>query len=409
MKNVAVIGANYGDESKGKTTDYVVKNMLTDGLNPIVIRYSGSNNATHTVYLNQDNYHAFSSFGSGSYRNAPTYLSSFFIVDPVALAKELHQFKNKFPKYDDFNATIYIDPKCRFVTPYDVALNRVKEYVRSSNKHGSTGNGLHECIERQSTHPFHVEDWNNSLAHLEEIQRYFVDQFNALQIEYDIVVDRLPAELAHLVTICLDPRFAEIFEEKYFLLESIKQIKIGKPDLKQFNCVFEGSQGLALDEDYPNFPYVTRAKTGVHNILKICTEFDVELTDVYYLSRCYMSRHGFDPNFNAENHQAVLDHFDIVDVTNTHNNWQGSMVFDYLDYDGLEQRITDDYTECREQFPNCTQHRVFSCIDQLKKGVPFKAWVFGKLESFPSFEHFHTAYYGNHDIGSSIQFRSPIN
>ena len=104
-----------------------------------------------------------------------------------------------------------------------------------------------------------------------------------------------------------------------------------------------------------------------------------------------------------------MDHFDIVDVTNTHNNWQGSMVFDYLDYDGLEQRITDDYTECREQFPNCTQHRVFSCIDQLKKGVPFKAWVFGKLESFPSFEHVHTAYYGNHDIGASIQFRSPIN
>lgn len=66
MKNVAVIGSNYGDESKGRSTDYVVKNMLMDGLAPIVIRYSGSNNATHTVYLNEDNYHAFSNIGSGN-------------------------------------------------------------------------------------------------------------------------------------------------------------------------------------------------------------------------------------------------------------------------------------------------------------------------------------------------------
>ncbi len=406
MKNVAVIGANYGDESKGRTTDYVVKNMLMDGLNPIVVRYSGSNNATHTVYLNQDNYHAFSSFGSGSYRNAPTYLSSFFIVDPVAFEKELNQFKKKF---SEFNATIYIDPKCRFVTPYDVALNRLKEQFRKENKHGSTGNGLNECINRNVIHPFYVSDCYSAQYHITKIHIYFVEQFNKLQKELNFSLKGLPTDFQFLISMCLDPYYIQLISKKYTTLLDNKNVIIGKPNLKQFNCVFEGSQGLALDEDYPNFPYVTRAKTGVHNILKICTEFGVELTDVYYLSRCYMSRHGFDPNFNAENHQAVLDHFDIVDVTNTHNNWQGSMVFDYLDYDGLEQRITDDYTECREQFPNCTQHRVFSCIDQLKKGVPFKAWVFGKLESFPSFEHFHTAYYGNHDIGSSIQFRSPIN
>jgi adenylosuccinate synthase len=406
MKNVAVIGANYGDESKGRSTDYVVKNMLMDGLNPIVIRYSGSNNATHTVYLNKDNYHAFSNIGSGSYRNAPTYLSSFFIVDPVAFEKELNAFKRKFK---DFNAEIYIDPQCRFVTPYDVALNRLKEQVRNTNKHGSTGNGLNECIQRQDTHPFYVSDCDNALEILGTIQEYFVEQFKKLEQELDFAWNDLPDDLQHLIKICLDSYYVEIFFEKYLLIQDHKKVIIGKPDLSKYNCVFEGSQGLALDEDYPNFPYVTRAKTGVHNILKICTEFGIELTDVYYLSRCYMSRHGFDPNFNAENHHAVLDHFDIVDVTNIHNDWQGSMVFDYLDYDGLEQRITDDFTECRDQFPHCTQHRVFSCIDQLKKDAPFKAWIYGKLESFPSFEHFHTAYYGNHDIGSFVQFRSAIN
>lgn len=406
MKNVAVIGSNYGDESKGRSTDYVVKNMLMDGLNPIVIRYSGSNNATHTVYLDADNYHAFSNIGSGSYRNAPTYLSSFFIVDPVAFEKELNAFKRKFK---DFNAKIYIDPQCRFVTPYDVALNRLKEQVRHANKHGSTGNGLNECIQRQDKHTFYVSDCDNALDKLGQIQKYFVEQYKKLEQELGFKLADLPADIQHLINICLDSYYVEIFFEKYFLIHDHKNVVIGKPDLSKFNCVFEGSQGLALDEDYPNFPYVTRAKTGVHNILKICTEFGIELTDVYYLSRCYMSRHGFDPNFNAENHQAVLDHFDIVDVTNIHNDWQGSMVFDYLDFDGLEQRITEDYTECREQFPRCTQHRVFSCIDQLKEGMPFKAWIYGKLESFPSFEHFHTAYYGKHDIGSFIQFRSPIN
>ncbi len=123
MKNIAVIGANFGDESKGKTVDYWVKKLQEQQQDCMVIRYSGSNNATHTVYKNSTLYHAFSSIGSGGFRNVPTYLSQYFIVDPVALARERHSLKQKFPAYD---APIYIDPRCRLVTPYDVVINRLK-------------------------------------------------------------------------------------------------------------------------------------------------------------------------------------------------------------------------------------------------------------------------------------------
>ena len=154
MENAVVIGSNYGDESKGRTTDYLVKQMLNQKLNPIVVRFSGSNNASHTVYLNETTYHAFSSIGSGSFRNVPTYLSEFFAVEPQALINELDSFKLKF----NYTSTIFIDPNCLLVTPYDVALNRLKETLKGNHKHGSTGSGLNECKQRSKTLPFYVKD-----------------------------------------------------------------------------------------------------------------------------------------------------------------------------------------------------------------------------------------------------------
>ena len=171
MKNIAVIGANFGDESKGKTVDYLAKKMQEHTANCIVVRYSGSNNATHTVYKDSSTYHAFSSIGSAGFRNIPTYLSQYFIVDPMALARERHHLSQKFPAYD---ALIYIDPLCRLVTPYDVVINRLKEHLGGEKRHGSTGNGLNECIQRQDILPFLVQDIPQATTILSQIHQYFL-------------------------------------------------------------------------------------------------------------------------------------------------------------------------------------------------------------------------------------------
>ena len=64
------------------------------------------------------------------------------------------------------------------------------------------------------------------------------------------------------------------------------------------------------------------------NILNICQEFHVRLDQVYYLSRCYLTRHGYDPFFNQNYHHDVQQDFRIYDVTNVKNPWQGAMQYD---------------------------------------------------------------------------------
>ena len=379
MKNIAVIGANFGDESKGKTVDYWVKKLQEQQQDCMVIRYSGSNNATHTVYKNSTLYHAFSSIGSGGFRNVPTYLSQYFIVDPVALARERHSLKQKFPAYD---APIYIDPRCRLVTPYDVVINRLKEHFAGEQRHGSTGNGLNECIQRQAILPFFVQDLSQSIDILRKIHAYFLKFLN----QYDqIHLDTLNAELKKTVLFCLDADNIAVIAEKYEELYA-SHYRLTHPNLQYYSCIFEGSQGLALDQDAKHFPYVTHAKTGVANILNICQEFHVRLDQVYYLSRCYLTRHGYDPFFNQNYHHDVQQDFRIYDVTNVKNPWQGAMQYDYLNVDEMEQRITEDFQQCAAIFPNCQSSRVFSCLDQIQ--AEFKVHLHQKLMAFSNFQQF---------------------
>ena len=405
MENAVVIGSNYGDESKGRTTDYLVKQMLNQKLNPIVVRFSGSNNASHTVYLNETTYHAFSSIGSGSFRNVPTYLSEFFAVEPQALINELDSFKLKF----NYTSTIFIDPNCLLVTPYDVALNRLKETLKGNHKHGSTGSGLNECKQRSKTLPFYVKDLltvqNTELFN--NIYAYFIKQLQYLIDQYKLDIETLDSDLKDLLYITLNMKFIDAFYSHYSSLLDNPHITLETPDLKEYSCVFEGSQGLALEEDYHNFPYVTHSKTGIRNVLEICVKHGIELTDVYYLSRTYLSRHGFDPNFNTCHHKNVLEDFNIFDVTNVYNPWQGSMVFNYLNINELESRINDDFKHCLEAFPNCLEHRVFSCVDQIKG--KYKVVIDNTLHIFPSFNDFLNLYMEQFKISFVTSFTSPIN
>jgi len=90
--NHVVIDANYGDSGKGRVVDNISKYCLDP--NPLVVRFSGSNNAGHTVYLNENLSNVFHLLGSGSFRNIPTYLYKHVSVDIVSLLTRLINLKN---------------------------------------------------------------------------------------------------------------------------------------------------------------------------------------------------------------------------------------------------------------------------------------------------------------------------
>ncbi|MDB6096667.1 MAG: Adenylosuccinate synthase [Francisellaceae bacterium] len=107
-----VIGASFGDEGKGLMTNYLAAKW---GPKALVVRFNGGAQAGHTVETPYKSRHIFKHFGSGGFVNSPTYLSEFFICNPIIFTKELRQLKilNLKPQ-------IFVNANAIVTTPYDM-------------------------------------------------------------------------------------------------------------------------------------------------------------------------------------------------------------------------------------------------------------------------------------------------
>ena len=116
-KNIQVVlGANYGDEGKGRTTAYIA--AKNHGKNCAVVRFNGGAQAGHTVGSGKYR-HVFSHFGSGSFDYIPTSFTSDFVCSPYLFKKENEQLIRKSVIRPD----LYVSPQCLVTTPWDMWLN----------------------------------------------------------------------------------------------------------------------------------------------------------------------------------------------------------------------------------------------------------------------------------------------
>ena len=351
--NSVVIGANFGDEGKGRVVDFLAKQYTKNTDKPSLnIRFSGSNNAAHTVWKDGKSF-VFHMIGAASFQGIPTYLSQHVVVDFVALEKEINAFK----ELTGFKPVVYVDPRCRVNLPYDVMKNRVKEIMKGDDKHGSTGNGLNETIDRHQLFPITAVTFELSKQMIQLTQRSFEHYVNKNLKDTDVGQHK-----DFIDFLCHESSIQFIFDKIKNIIDDNGQILVVSPGLKNYNCIFEGSQGLALDEYSKFFPHVTRTRTGTTNIIDLCREHDITIDSVYYVSRTYFSRHGADKYF--EEFPSITDHYDIVDQTNVPNEWQDDLKFGILNLTEMEDRIYDDFKILQYQCPKVKQYRVFTCLDQ---------------------------------------------
>ena len=134
-KGKIVIGLGFGDEGKGNFTSYLCSNSK----NPIVVRFSGGQQAGHTVMFNGVK-HIFSNFGSGSLQNIPTY----FTEHTCLYINNIDIEKNILEKLG-FSPVLYVHPKAKITTPYDIIYGRIIEKI---NRFGSCGLGVGSTMYR---------------------------------------------------------------------------------------------------------------------------------------------------------------------------------------------------------------------------------------------------------------------
>ncbi|GAJ18287.1 unnamed protein product, partial [marine sediment metagenome] len=112
MRAIAVIGANFGDEGKGRIVDQISSTAESP---TVVVRYNGGAQAGHAVVTPEGNEHVFSHFGSGTYVGASTWLSDFFIGNPFLWTREYKELKS-------INPDCIIHPYMPLSTPYDMLI-----------------------------------------------------------------------------------------------------------------------------------------------------------------------------------------------------------------------------------------------------------------------------------------------
>jgi adenylosuccinate synthase len=318
MRTKVVIGANFGDEGKGLMTDYFVDKF--NG-NCFVVRFNGGAQAGHTVVTPEGKRHKFSHFGSGSFLGAPTYLSKYFILNPLLFMKEQQEL--------GFRPRVCVDFDCLVSTPYDMFINQALENSRGETKHGSCGVGIHETIVRSEQEEFRIKaiDFLN-FDRVERKLRRVAEEYYPKRME----------ELGLPLASFDHDKFIDIFEgfDLNIELGDTETLLEGGHDL-----IFEGAQGLLLDQNHPNFPFVTHSNTGFQNVREILKDIGVSMDDVevVYVTRSYMTRHGRGP-FPTETEAPPYKN--IVDDTNVFHEFQEHLRFGILDVSALAKEIRRD-------------------------------------------------------------------
>lgn len=331
MRARIVIGANFGDEGKGVVTDWL---CATDGAG-MVVRFNGGAQAGHTVVTPDGERHVFRHFGSGTFCDVPTFLSQFFVLNPILFFQEREQLITL-----GFHPTVYAHPDCLVTTFMDMLINQARENRRGNKRHGSCGIGCHETITR---------------SRLPELKITMSDLWNGGK--------RLEAQLAEMCGKYAEFRCGETFNEpkatEAFLECCNHFAQIVNP-LGIAQCkdpVFEGAQGLLLDQDNKEFfPHVTHSNTGMKNVEILCGQAGITKKEIHYVSRTYLTRHGAG-TLPGEDLSMSFD-----DNTNRPNPWQGSLRFAPLDSAALRKRCHADasgnpfklvLTHCDQLEPNC--------------------------------------------------------
>jgi adenylosuccinate synthase len=288
------------------------------------------------VVTPQGQRHVFKHFGSGTLLGVPTYLSQFFVCNPILFFEELRELNGM-----GIDPVVAAHPGCLITTHVDMLINQHKERARGVKRHGSTGVGLHETEQR---------------SRVPELRLTFGDLLNGTDI-----ADRL-REISNRWS---KFRTGEAFDPDGGIEAFVacgrafaRRVQpMGAANLK--DPVLEGAQGLLLSQDNEAMrPHLTHSYTGMRNARIICTQAGLE-PEPYYVSRTYLTRHGVGP-LPGEGRLTRT----VTDDTNFDNQWQGPLRFAQLD-DDLRDRVAADaggarskliFTHCDQLEPTATEY-----------------------------------------------------
>ena len=322
MNHVIVVDLGYGDAGKGTVVDWLCSPFAGEPVHTVV-RFNGGAQAGHNVVTADGRHHTFAQFGSGTFwPGVRTFLSRFMLVDPLALAAEAaHLAAVGVP---DALRRLTVDADAPLTTPYHRAANRVRELARGRDRHGSCGMGIGETASYALGFPADAPRAGDCAA-----PRVLARKLRLLR-------DRLGDELGPLDA----PPVADLCEAYQAFAAAVPVVDSGylARVLRRGRVVFEGAQGVLLDEWRGFHPYTTWSTTTFANAETLLAEAlpteagsrGVRLGVV----RSYLTRHGPGP-FPTEDPTLELP-----EPHNRRGDWQGAFRVGHFDAVALRYAVS---------------------------------------------------------------------
>ncbi len=282
MSNTIIVGAQWGDEGKGKIVDYLTEN--TD----VVVRAAGGNNAGHTVISNGTKYILHLIPSGILWKDKICVIGNGVVMDPTGLLAEMAKLRGQGVTITPEN--LLISETAHLVMPYHRGLDKVREAKRGDKKIGTTGRGIGPAyadkVERDGLRTILMtqpEIFEEELR--DRLARHNVT-FAELGVELVPVEETVKEMLEAAKTLA-----PHITNTTVYLHEAIKAGK---------SLLFEGAQGTYLDIDHGTYPFVTSSNTTAGGA---CTGSGVPprmIDKVVAVGKAYTTRVGSGP-FVTEN------------------------------------------------------------------------------------------------------------
>jgi len=320
MSVKAVIGKNFGDEGKGLATDHLAMLSERESRSCIVVRHNGGAQAGHTVETLGKRY-VFKEISSGSFRGADTFWAPTFMPDLYKLSDE----RDAFLSLGVHLPEIYSDPGCPLTYIDDILINMSLESRRGKDRHGSCGMGIDEAKRRSLIPEFRItpgdiasdgaDAFYQKLLYIR--REYLPKRLEALSLD--------PASMGEYGELISDGNVLYNYCEQMCRNSELITVKDEEFIKNYDDIIFEGAQGLILDEENKAFaPNLTSSRTGLTNPDAMAKRLGLEgPLEAVYVTRTYVTKHGAG-RFPYED-IFIKEGRSFEDLTNIHNEWQGSI------------------------------------------------------------------------------------
>ena len=276
MSSVVVVGTQWGDEGKGKITDFLSQNA------EVVARYQGGNNAGHTIVFDDVTYKLHLIPSGIFFPEKICVLGNGMVIDPKAFVEEVKYLHDRNISTDNLR----VSNRAHVILPYHLKLDMLQEEEKGANKIGTTKKGIGPAyMDKAARVGIRIADLLDKEVFAEKLKQNLVEKNRLFEKVYEV-------EPLH---------FDDIFEEYYEYGQQMAKyvcdtsVVLNEALDEGRRVLFEGAQGVMLDIDQGTYPFVTSSNPVAGGVTIGSGVGPTKITSVVGVSKAYTTRVGDGP------------------------------------------------------------------------------------------------------------------